>query len=522
MSNKNKNTPLMEAVRQLGIDRITNIKTYYVGNKEKIDRLTSEYNNRCEEMVVKLTEQYFDSVPIDAIQQMVTEVVTEIANKIDYGWIVTSYNTLIDTIRESIKSTHGDSFELPYFEKEYVRLNNRPRKITITCPIHGNLLINLYSLINNNTGCSKCSTLRAHISRDNNREYGLSEMIKFYEYIKSLPEKPVNGIAKDNHKFLVGLYNDYLKASQLKAEESVNEEQHVGEEGFSVVERTVTLEPKPYVDMTPVSPEIVNEVLADESVVIPEVVVEPEAKVVEEVAEVAPIVEEVAPAADETDNGRYDHYKDSVKTIEPDNKSSKSADIDLKLLFTKPNPKKYHSDNPVIESYRSVVNAFMASIDDIDPNTIVDFKLDNQGVSNSITMTMSDGTVISMSVTKITKPVLKTNQRIIASSDSTILVKTLVDCFNKYLEDSVINGRFTKKAVDTNVDNFIKCLPIIYQQITATNINDVSINTIEQMVIDAVHSVINNTPPFYRMNPSMNQSQFSQSHPKDGRGYPRW
>ena len=116
-----------------------------------------------------------------------------------------------------VKSVHGNSFELPDFETEY---KTNMSMVTIVCPIHGEAIVKFYGLTYSKTGCPKCSSLRAIISRKHDREYGLQEMVRFYTYIKSLSSKPLMPVFEtiihnaELHKLYVK-YLDSIKSDNV-------------------------------------------------------------------------------------------------------------------------------------------------------------------------------------------------------------------------------------------------------------------------------------------------------------------
>lgn len=94
-------------------------------------------------------------------------------------------NTLtLDEVKMRLKEIFEDTFEYPFLDKEFKGVKS---KITVTCPVHGNITKPLQSMLYKHTGCQKCGHIRKIISMRSNREAALKEMITFYKFIRNPP-----------------------------------------------------------------------------------------------------------------------------------------------------------------------------------------------------------------------------------------------------------------------------------------------------------------------------------------------
>lgn len=89
----------------------------------------------------------------------------------------------LDIIKDRLKAIHGDSFDYPFIDKEFV--GSTATKITVICPIHNVVKKRISELIHDKAGCPKCAGLRRSICRVTNSRKAQTEMNRFYIYIKA-------------------------------------------------------------------------------------------------------------------------------------------------------------------------------------------------------------------------------------------------------------------------------------------------------------------------------------------------
>ena len=74
----------------------------------------------------------------------------------------------LDDVLERLKGIYDDVYAFPFIEQEYQTTGS---KITITCPVHGNVLKTVSSLIHRKSVCNKCSKFKQYLSDRHGYEF---------------------------------------------------------------------------------------------------------------------------------------------------------------------------------------------------------------------------------------------------------------------------------------------------------------------------------------------------------------
>ena len=101
----------------------------------------------------------------------------------------------IDKIKNEIYKVHGDKYQYPYLENEYVTSKS---KITIICPIHGEFKQSYNKHVNREQGCPICS--------ESHYENYISKLLN-NEAIKFEREKTFNWLGLQSLDFYLPVYN---------------------------------------------------------------------------------------------------------------------------------------------------------------------------------------------------------------------------------------------------------------------------------------------------------------------------
>ena len=119
--------------------------------------------------------------------------------------LIMSVRLTLDIIKERLKLIHGDSFDYPHIDEEFI--GSTDVKITVICPIHNVVKKRISELIHDKACCPKCANLRRSISRVTNRNKAQTEMNRFYIYIKNkYGFKPWEILLRPNYKMLASDY----------------------------------------------------------------------------------------------------------------------------------------------------------------------------------------------------------------------------------------------------------------------------------------------------------------------------
>jgi len=128
-------------------------------------------------------------------------------------------------VRTKLKDIFKDAYKYPLLDDEYTSILS---KVTVVCPIHGDIKKTVSSLIYKRSGCPKCGKLLQVLSLKLGYSRAHDEMLKFYEFASNPPEHLKNSIGdirlnygiKPYYPKIVSLYwifqrhigpSDYLK-----------------------------------------------------------------------------------------------------------------------------------------------------------------------------------------------------------------------------------------------------------------------------------------------------------------------